>query len=161
MATITISITDVHMDGHDDTEREVQACVEDSVGMIEAAIENALTSTASTATSAWRSTHEGHRKESGTMQYPIECRTAAGVLRPRVRLPGGSAAPPTVADPGGHHRGLCRGDRPGDCGCGAGRSDHVGPSTITSTVAAPPTLVTQVSTVTLPRRHHRRRAPTR
>ena len=42
MATITISITDVHMDGHDDTEREVQACVEDSVGMIEAAIEDAL-----------------------------------------------------------------------------------------------------------------------
>ena len=42
MATITINITDVHMDGHDDTEREVQACVEDSVGMIEAAIENAL-----------------------------------------------------------------------------------------------------------------------
>ena len=42
MATITISITDVHMDGHDDDEREVQACVEDSVGMIESAIENAL-----------------------------------------------------------------------------------------------------------------------
>ena len=42
MATITISITDVHMDGHDDTEREVQACVEDSIGLIEDAIENAL-----------------------------------------------------------------------------------------------------------------------
>jgi hypothetical protein len=42
MATITISITDVHMDGHDDDEREVQACLEDSVGMIESAIENAL-----------------------------------------------------------------------------------------------------------------------
>jgi hypothetical protein len=42
MATITISITGVSMDGHDDNEREVQVCVEDSVGMIEPAIENAL-----------------------------------------------------------------------------------------------------------------------
>ena len=54
------------------TEREVQACVEDSVGMIESAIENALQvncleGDVTVDIDSWNT------KGMGTMQYPIEC----------------------------------------------------------------------------------------
>ena len=114
-------ITGVHMDGHDDDEREVQACVEDSADRFGGlAIENALSGELPRRRrQRGRSTMRcsGHPK--GIRHHAVHPLSAGPppVYSDRVYdYPADSAAPPTVADPGGHNRGLCRGDRPGDCG---------------------------------------------